>query len=132
MAEMLNVPFVAYVGQIEEIANNQIRVRRLIDEGHDVIQSPLPLVISVTKEINVPRLPSIRGLLKSKNAKIPTWTVQDLGIDPHKVGLAGSSTQVIKIFTPQRDKKAEMLQGEPDVQVSCLMKKLREMRVIYG
>ncbi len=130
MAEMLNVPFVAYVGQIEEIANNQIRVQRLTDEGHEVIQSPLPLVITVTKEINIPRLPSLRGILRSKSAKIPTWSVQDLGVDPHKVGLAGSSTQVIKIFTPQRDQKAEMLQGEPDVQVSCLISKLKESRFI--
>ena len=55
MAEMLGMPFVAYVGQIEEIASGQIRLKRMIDEGHEVIQSPLPLVITVTKEINVPR-----------------------------------------------------------------------------
>ncbi len=79
MAEMLGIPFVAYVGQIEEIAGGQMRVKRMIDEGHEIIQSPLPVVITVTKEINVPRLPSLRGIMKSKSAKIPIWTVQDLG-----------------------------------------------------
>ena len=68
--------------------------------------------------------------MKSKSAKIPIWTVQDLGIDPNKVGLAGSYTKVVKIFTPRREKKAEMLSGEIEAQVSCLIGKLKENRLI--
>jgi electron transfer flavoprotein beta subunit len=130
MSEMLGIPFVAYVSQIEEISGRQIRVKRMIDEGYEIIQSPLPLVMTVTKEINIPRLPSLRGIARSKSAKIPVWTVRDLDLDPNKVGLAGSYTKVIKIFTPRREKKAEILQGEVEVQVSCLIGKLRESRLI--
>jgi len=130
MAEMLGIPFVAYVGRIEEVASGQIRLKRMIDEGHEIMLSPLPLVITVTKEINVPRLPSLRGIMKSKSAKIPVWTLQDLGIDPNKVGLAGSYTKVVKIFSPHREKKAEMLSGEIQAQVSCLIGKLKENRLI--
>ena len=129
MAEMLGAAFVAYVGQIEGVSDQSIRVKRMIDEGHEVIQSDLPAVITVTKEINLPRLPSLRGIMKAKSAKIPTWTLQDLGLDPDKVGLNGSFTRVIKIFTPQRNKKAEMIQGEPEVQVDCLIGKLKESRL---
>jgi electron transfer flavoprotein beta subunit len=130
MAEMLNMPFVAYVGQIEEIASGQMRVKRMIDEGNEVIQSPLPMVITVTKEINLPRLPSLRGIMKSKSAKIPTWTAQDMGVDVSKVGLSGSFTKVIKIFTPKREHKAEMIQGEPEAQSTHLISKLKEARFI--
>jgi electron transfer flavoprotein beta subunit len=130
MAEMLNFPFVSYVGEIEEISNGQMRIKRMIDEGNEVIQSPMPLVISVTKEINTPRMPSLRGIMKSKSLKIPTWTVQDLGVDANNIGLAGSKTKVIKVFTPVRDKKAEILQGDPEVQVACLISKLKEARYI--
>jgi electron transfer flavoprotein beta subunit len=136
MAEMLNIPFIAYVGQIEEISAAQIgsfgqmRVKRMIDEGHEVIQTSLPAVITVTKEINVPRLPSLRGIMKSKSAKIPVWTVKDLELDPNKVGLNGSFTRVVKIFTPVREKKAEMISGEPSAQVSCLIGKLKGSRLI--
>jgi electron transfer flavoprotein beta subunit len=126
LAELLGSPFIAYVGRIEEISTGQMRVKRMIDEGHEIIQSPLPAVITVTKEINVPRLPSLRGILKSKSAKIPTWTVKELEVDPNKVGLAGSSTKVIKIFTPQREKKAEVIKGEPGDQVDYLINKLKE------
>ena len=125
LAELMGIPFVAYVGQIEEISAGRMRVRRMIDEGHEIIESPLPAVITVTKEINVPRLPSLRGILKSKSFKIPTWTVKELGVDPNKVGLAGSSTKVIKIFTPIREKKAEVIQGEPEDQVDYLIGKLK-------
>jgi len=107
-----------------------VRVRRMIDEGYEVIESPLPLVITVTKEINTPRLPSLRGIMKSKSAKIPVWTAQDLGLSPEKVGLAGSHTKVVKIFTPRREKKAEMLSGEVSEQVRCLIGKLKENRLI--
>jgi electron transfer flavoprotein beta subunit len=130
MAEMLNIPFVAYVGQVEELLHGEIRLKRMIEEGYEVIQSPLPLVITVTKEINVPRLPSLRGIMKSRSAKIPVWTVQDLGLDPGKVGLNGSYTRVIKIFTPRREKKAEILQGEPVFQVTCLIDKLKDNKLI--
>jgi electron transfer flavoprotein beta subunit len=130
LAEMLEVPFVAYVSQIEEVAGGQIRVRRMIDEGHEIVQSPLPMVITVNKEINIPRLPSLRGIMKSKSAKIPIWSIQDLGIDPNKVGLNGSFTRVVKIFTPRRETRAEMLPGEAEVQVTCLVQKLKENRLI--
>lgn len=126
MAEMLGVAFTAYVSQIEEITANRMRVKRMIDEGYEIIQSTLPAVITVTKEINIPRLPSLRGIMKSKNAKIPIWTLQDLGLDPEKVGLNGSFTRVVKVFTPQHNKKAEMISGEPEVQVECLVGKLKE------
>jgi electron transfer flavoprotein beta subunit len=130
LSEMLGVPFIAYVGRIEEISGGQVRVKRMIDEGHELVQSPLPLVITVTKEINTPRLPSLRGIARSKSAKIPVWTLQDLGLDPARVGLAGSYTKVVKIFTPRREKKAEMLQGEIEAQVSSLISKLQDSRLI--
>jgi electron transfer flavoprotein beta subunit len=130
MAEMLNVPFVAYVGLIEEVSEGSFKLRRLTDEGHEVIQSPLPALITVTKEINVPRLPSLRGIMKSKSAKIPTWTAADLEVSADKVGLSGSFTRVVKIFTPRREKKAEMLQGDTETQVSSLMSRLKDAGLV--
>ena len=130
MAEMLKVPFVAYVGQIKEINGSLMLVKRMIDEGNEVIEAPLPAVITVTKEINIPRLPSLRGIMKSKSAKIPVWTAAEMGLDPLTVGLNGSFTRVVKIFTPQHDKKAEMIKGETEAQVTCLVGKLKESRFI--
>jgi len=130
LAEMLEIPFVAYVRKIEEIADGYMRVQRMVEEGHEIIETPLPAVITVVKEINVPRLPSLRGIVKSKSASIPVWTAQDLGADPSTVGLSGSFTRVIKVFFPQRTCQAEILQGELESQVECLVGKLKDASLI--
>jgi electron transfer flavoprotein beta subunit len=130
MAEMLGVPFIAYVSQVEEIKDNKIRARRMMEEGHEVIEAGLPAVITVSKEINVPRLPSLRGIARSKSAVVPAWGAAELGIDPAMVGLSGSSTQVVRIFFPQRVCQAEILNGSPESQVDKLVDKLRGMNLI--
>ena len=130
LAEMLGVPFVAYVSQIEEISDSSIRVKRMVDDGYEVIETSLPAVISVVKEINVPRLPSLRGLTRAKSVEIPVWTAADLGVDEKMVGLAGSYTKVIKIFFPQRISQAEMLQGDLENQVDTLVNRLKDARIV--
>jgi electron transfer flavoprotein beta subunit len=126
LAEMLDMPFVAYVSQIEETAEGYIRLQRMVEDGHEVIETTLPAVITVVKEINVPRLPSLRGIARSKSASIPTWGIQELGADQNMVGLPGSSTQVIKVFFPQRICQAEMLTGDVESQVESLIDKLKD------
>ena len=130
LAEMLEMPFVAYVSQIEEIADGQMRVRRMVEEGHEVIETPLPAVITVVKEINVPRLPSLRGIARSKSATIPVWTAEELGVDKDMVGLSGSCTRVIKVFFPQRTCQGEILEGELESQVESLIGKLKDAGLI--
>ena len=130
LAEMLEIPFVAYVSQIEEIADGHMRVRRLVEEGHEVIETTLPAVITVAKEINVPRLPSLRGIARAKSASIPVWDAGELGVDRDMVGLPGSGTQVIKIFFPQRTHQAEMLAGDLASQVESLIGKLKDNSLI--
>ena len=130
LAEMLGVPFIAYVSRIEEISDGRIRVRRMVEEGHEVIEASLPAVITVAKEINVPRLPSLRGITRSRSAAIPTWGIKELGVDQNMVGLAGSSTQVIKIFFPQRVCQAKILTGTLEGQVDSLIKKLKSASLL--
>ncbi len=130
LAEMLGIPFVAYVSQIEEINNKCMRVKRMVEDGHEVIETPLPAVISVVKGINIPRLPSLRGLTKARSAVIPAWTARELGVDKSMVGLSGSFTRVIKIFFPQRTCRGEILQGELGSRVDSLIDKLRDAKLI--
>ena len=130
LAEMLDLPFVAYVSKVEEIENGLMRVQRMVEDGHEVVEASLPAVITVVKEINVPRLPSLRGLARAKSADIPTWTATELGVDKDRIGLRGSATRVIKVFFPQRVHHGEIFQGEAESQVESLIKKLREAKII--
>jgi len=130
LAEILGITFVAYVSQIEEINSGLMRIRRLMGERYEVIEALLPAVITVVKEINVPRLPSLRGLSRAKSAEIPVWNAQELGVEESVVGLAGSATKVVKIFFPQRVQHGEVLEGDLSSQISYLVDKLRDARII--
>ena len=127
LSEMLGIPFVAYVSKVEEIKEGYIKVQRMIEEGYETLEMSLPAVITVVKEINVPRVPSLRGSMKAKTATIPTWSAEDIGIEADKAGTAGSPTRVVKIFFPKREQQSEMLQGTADEQTDQLVKKLTEI-----
>jgi electron transfer flavoprotein beta subunit len=130
LAENLGIPFIAYVSKIEEIANGKMRVQRAVEDGYETIESPLPAVITVAKEINIPRMPSLRGLSKSRSAQIPVWTANDIAADKANIGQAGSGTWVVKVFYPQRIQHAEIIKGEPAVQAAALIEKLREAKIV--
>lgn len=108
----LNVPQVTYVKKIEEIRDGKARVERMTEEGYDIVETPIPCLFTVVKEINTPRLPSLKGMMKAKSAKIVQWTAADINSDPKNIGLDGSPTRVVKIFTPAPRKGGEMLKGD--------------------
>ena len=130
IAEMLGIPFIAYVRRIEEIREDYIRAERMMEEGFQIIEMALPALITVVKEINEPRLPSLKGMLKAKKADIPVWNIEKLGGDTGKLGLNGSPTQVIRIFTPKPRAGGEMLEGSVEEQVSTLIAGLKETKLI--
>jgi electron transfer flavoprotein beta subunit len=127
LSEMLRIPFVSYVSKVEEIKDKYIRVQRMIEEGHEIIETTLPAVITVVKEINVPRLPSLRSSMKAKTAKIPVWNAAEIGSETDKAGIPGSPTRVVKIFFPKREHKSEMLHGSLEEQVEKLAEKLEKI-----
>jgi electron transfer flavoprotein beta subunit len=116
----LNIPQVTYVKKVEEATEKYMRVERMMEEGYEVIETPLPCLMTVVKEINEPRLPSLKGMMKSKSAKITVWGQKDLELDAQSIGLCGSPTQVVKIFTPPQRTGGQILKGEIPEVVSLL------------
>ena len=108
----LDIPQVTYVKKIEEISASSAKVHRMTEEGYDVVETPVPCVLTVVKEINTPRLPSLRGMMKAKAAKPLKWNAEDIEADPKLLGLDGSPTRVVRIFTPPPRKGGEMLKGD--------------------
>jgi electron transfer flavoprotein beta subunit len=117
----LDIPQVTYVKKIEEVRGNSLRVERMMEEGYEVIETPLPCLLTVVKEINEPRLPSLKGMLRAKSAKITVWTHKELNLDAQSIGLCGSPTQVIKIFTPPPRTGGQILKGDTQEVVEKLV-----------
>jgi len=130
VAEMMGIPHVAYVRKIEEIGDRSIRVERMMDEGYDVVESSLPVLLTVVKELNEPRLPSLKGKMRARKAEIKKWTAADIGAEVELLGLKGSPTQVKKIFAPEARSGREMIEGSPEEQVEKLVKKLMEIKCV--
>jgi len=122
----LNIPQVTYIKKIEEVtdkpegnglasdsqSHKSMRVERMLEEGFEIIETPLPALLTVVKEINEPRIPSLKGMIRAKAAKIIMWGQKDLDLDPQNIGLCGSPTQVVKIFTPPQRVGGQILKGE--------------------
>ncbi|MFH0926898.1 MAG: electron transfer flavoprotein subunit beta/FixA family protein [bacterium] len=121
ISEFLNIPFVAYTRKVEEITETNIRLERLMEEGYARLEMSLPALITVVKEINEPRMPSLKNKMRAKKAEIKVWSAKDLAGEMGSYGLNASPTRVVKIFTPERKTKGEMLTGEVCEQVEQLV-----------
>jgi electron transfer flavoprotein beta subunit len=108
----LDIPQVTYVKHVDKIDDDGARVHRMTEEGYDVVDVPFPAVLTVVKEINEPRLPSLRGKMKAKKAEIAIWSAGDLGCEDDKIGLDGSPTRVLKIFSPPERTGGQIIEGE--------------------
>ncbi|NQT93913.1 MAG: electron transfer flavoprotein subunit beta, partial [Lentisphaerae bacterium] len=117
---------------IEEIDEKRIVAERLLENGFESVEAPLPCLLTVVKEINEPRLPSLKGKLAARKAEITVWTAEDLGADPPKLGLEGSPTKVVKIFTPPPREGGEIFEGEPADCVKTLVERIRDVVVGSG
>jgi electron transfer flavoprotein beta subunit len=126
IAMHLDIPQVTYVKKIEEVKDKTMRVERLMEEGFEIIEVPQPALLTVVKEINEPRLPSLKGMMRAKQAKITLWTQKELNLDPQQIGLCGSPTQVIKIFTPPQRTGGQILKGETPQICAQLVELLKD------
>lgn len=130
LAQRLNIPFIGYASSILEINRNKMKVKRLMEDRYETFEINLPAAISVVKDINTPRVPSLRGKMKAKSVEIPVWDAKQLEANENEVGLSGSYTQVVKIFTPKIKHEIKMIEGSPGEQVEQLYKELKELNII--
>lgn len=127
IAAHLKLPQTCFVRKVDKVEGKKIFVQRLMEDGSDHVEMNLPALISVVKEVNTPRLPSLRGKMKSKSAELKVWNCDDLGLDEKLVGLNGSPTQVMHIFTPKHDKLTEKFEGDPDEAVEKIVQTLHNL-----
>ena len=127
VATHLGIPQTCFVKKIESLENGRIVVQRLLEDGYDRIDMSIPCALTVVKEINTPRLPSLRGKRNAKKAELITWNAEDLNLDENIIGLNGSPTQVVKIFSPDLRKDGEKHELPADELVEILYNKLKEL-----
>jgi electron transfer flavoprotein beta subunit len=124
LASHLGIAQITYVDKIE-IEGEKIVVRRQIEEGYEILESNLPLLLTLTPSPDfIPGNPPFSKIIKAKSKPYLVWGEKELEGDSNKFGLKGSPTQVRKVYTPPKREKGEMLKGNLNEVVDALVKRL--------
>ena len=97
-----------------------------------MVRVSLPALITVEKDINTPRFPTIKGIRNMSNSEIKVWSSRDINADPGRIGLKGSPTQVVRTFIPPVKAAAETITGTPEEQAEKLISILNGMHIHIG
>ncbi len=116
VASFLELPIVTYVSRVK-IDDNTAEVDRIIEDGIETYGVKLPAVISVSKAVGTPRLPTLSGKKRAKKAEIKIVNFTEELFKKEEVGLKGSPTRVVKIFRPQIKRKPTIITVKKEADI---------------
>jgi electron transfer flavoprotein beta subunit len=130
IAEILGLPCVTLAKKIESV-DGKVTVERVTPDGVEVVESSLPVLITVTNELGEPRYPTIKGIMMAKKKEPVVWKPGDIGITGQQTGAAGRRNKMVKLYQPVKEGKCEIVSGEtPEEAAVKLAFRLREAKVL--
>jgi electron transfer flavoprotein beta subunit len=130
MAVHLDWPQATYVRKLQEATEDHLVAERLTDHGNETLRLPLPAVVTVLKDLGIPRLPTLAGVMRARRAELTAWGADDLQVEQDQLGLDGSPTRVVRVFTPPPRGECLMLEGEPARAARELVGALKDKKVL--
>jgi electron transfer flavoprotein beta subunit len=137
VARFLGIPALTFVFKVRSLdpVGRKIVVERLLEGRREVVESSLPAAVSVVKDINQPRYPTLLGIRKASKMPVPVWTAADLvaaGANPAGFGLQGSPSRVLRVeYPPARAGKVELIGGAtPEEQAAALADRLLGLKIL--
>jgi electron transfer flavoprotein beta subunit len=131
VAALADLPYLSYAARIEpDEAARTVRVHRITPTGYDVLQAPMPALISGTQALGEPRYPSLKGIMAARSKTIETLSLADLGVDPASVGLAAATSQVVGTRAPEPRAATRIIREPADESARQVVAFLAERRLI--
>lgn len=127
LAEFLDLPQIAFASKIT-LAGNKATVDRLLEDGVETVEAELPILVTVSREINQPRFPTLLQIMSAGKKELLEWNAGTLGVDPSIVGKGGSKVEVVALNIPKSSRKKTIFEGKPDESAA----KLAEVLVKEG
>ncbi len=115
IASWLDIPAVTYVSKIGGVEGGGIRLERLVEEGYQLVSAQFPCLITVVKAVATPRLPTLKGKIRSMELTIPVYAAENMELNPDFIGLKGSPTKVVKIAAPKVTRSGKTLAAEDEL-----------------
>jgi electron transfer flavoprotein beta subunit len=131
LAEELGLPCLSFVSRLE-VTDRMVVARRIMEDGYERVEGPLPLVASILSDDgNVPRYSKLKDIMAAARKTVPVWNAADLGVAAAKVGATGRRLDLRDVTVPHRESRCEVVGGEtPAEQAERLALRLRELKVI--
>jgi len=130
LAEYLGIRQITGVSRIEAVSEGKIQARVNLEEGYLRVEALMPLLITVIREINVPRGIPILGIVAARDKDVVSWGMEETGADESRVGRQGSPTKMVDFHIPEVERRSEILKGDPEEVTRELVGRLRKLAVI--
>lgn len=130
ISELLGLPQVAYARSLE-FKGEMVLAERDLEEEDEVVEAKMPALVTVVREINEPRIPSLMSIMRASRKKIEEWDRETLGLSREEVGAAGSAVKVLEVKAPPMERKRIIIEAEtPEEAAEKLAQRLIEDGVL--
>jgi len=117
LAERLNIPQVTYVRKLS-LEGDVLTAERSLEDAVETVRAKTPLLVTVTREINEPRIPSLMAIMKASKKEVVLWKAADLNLAKERVGEVGSAIKVLDVLAPKVERKKIVIKGENAAEVA--------------
>jgi electron transfer flavoprotein beta subunit len=130
VGELLGLPVVTVATAVER-ANGALKVKRVLDDGFQTVEVPLPAVVSISNEFGEPRYPQLRQIMLAAKKTVQVWGASDLGLSAEEVGAANRWLPLEALYIPKVESNVEIIAGDsPEEKARNLAHKLRAAKLI--
>lgn len=130
IAALLDIPAVSFAQDVQ-LAEQRVRVERVLDDGTEVVDAPLPAVVTVSNELGEPRKPNLRETMRAARKPVSVWSPADLALDAAAIGKAGARCMAERVYAPVKASRCLWIEGAtPAEQAARLAELLREAKLL--
>jgi electron transfer flavoprotein beta subunit len=127
LSEALGLPCITIAKRVD-VQAGVVRVERVVPDGTEVVEAPLPALVTVSNELGLPRYPTMRAIMAANRKRPTTWKLADLGLDPDELQ---PRLQLVDLFVPVSEQRCEFIDGRDERQIArTLVERLRAARLI--
>jgi electron transfer flavoprotein beta subunit len=113
------------------VKDSTIAVERVLMDGFETVEAPLPAVVTVSNELGEPRYPKLQQIMQAAKKQVTIWSAADLGLDTSQLGPEGRKLLLEKLYIPVSSTHCEFIEGDtPEEKAQNLAKKLVEAKLI--
>lgn len=130
IAEIMELPVVTFARDVK-LDGAAVRVERVVENGFDVVEAPLPAVVTVSNELGAARAPSLRETMRAARKPVAVWSAAELGLKQEELGASGARRVLERLFVPPKKGVCELVEGStPEEQGANLAQRLREAKLL--